>query len=499
MSKICEKCGNVIPDDVDICPTCGSDGIEDDALKSVLDELGLALEGGEATAKPDSAETIRISLDDVAAGAEEDTTVEEPTVVLPDLNAVKESKDTVNQVIEKSKPKTQKPAQRPASKSQHSGSNSARHTNSTAKTNPGKKKKRKKKKNNAATIGVLIGLVIALLLIGCGVAFMLYQMGFFVQMSDEELLQTPGTAQNQEVTPSPSPSQTPEEPSAAEELPVTAAENSALEEPIVSAEPEEELNCTKFTITGNEYIFLYSRGETIEPAYVIEPSEYRNKIEWSSSDETIATVNSLGVISARRGGTCTITGECGGKSVTVYVTCQFTVPDTVLDMNMEDITMSYEGQTVQLAIDYELTQEQIDYTVWESSDPSVAMVDETGLVTAVSNGTAVITASILDYTASCIVRCVDVTGNKGYNSDDSEYVINYEDVTLTRKGEYFQLTLKSILGKDVPDFSWNSDDTSVAKVDSKGVVTAVSDGTAYITAQIGQDKFQCIVRVNISD
>jgi uncharacterized protein YjdB len=126
-------------------------------------------------------------------------------------------------------------------------------------------------------------------------------------------------------------------------------------------------------------------------------------------------------------------------------------------------------------------------------------VDDEGHVTAVSSGTAIITASIGEYTASCIVRCVDVTGNKGYNSSESEYAINYEDVTLTRKGEYFELSLKSVLGNEVPDFTWKSNDTSVATVDSKGVVTAVSDGTAYITTTVGSDKFRCIVRVNISD
>jgi len=38
----------------------------------------------------------------------------------------------------------------------------------------------------------------------------------------------------------------------------------------------------------------------------------------------------------------------------------------------------------------------------------------------------------------------------------------------------------------------------VATVDNKGVVTAVSDGVAYITATIGEDQFRCIVRVSIS-
>jgi uncharacterized protein YjdB len=232
--------------------------------------------------------------------------------------------------------------------------------------------------------------------------------------------------------------------------------------------------------------------------FVIEPQEARNSIEWESSDETVATVSNLGVIAARRGGTCTITGTCGDKSITVNVTCQFTVPSTVLDMNYSDITMDHEGQTLQLNIDYDLTDEQIAATVWETSDETIATVDESGLVTAIADGTAVISASIGDYTASCIVRCVNVTGNKGYNSDDSEYVINYEDVTLTRKGEYFQLSLTSILGNVVPDYTWQSSDTSVATVDSKGIVTAVKNGTTNITTSVAGYDFRCIVRVNIS-
>ncbi len=261
---------------------------------------------------------------------------------------------------------------------------------------------------------------------------------------------------------------------------------------------EENIDVTKFKVTGTEYIIMYSRGETTEVVYVIDPSDAKSHIKWESSDETIATVDDYGVISARRGGTCTITGTCGDASITVYVTCDFTVPSTVLDMNYEDVTMNHEGQTLALAIDYDLTSDQIKNTVWESSDETVATVDDEGVVTAVADGTAVITASIAEYTASCIVRCVNVTGNKGVNSDESEYVINYEDVTLSRKGEYFQLTLKSVVGNEVPDFTWKSSDSKVATVDSKGVVTAVANGTCKITTSVGSDDFECVVRVNIS-
>ena len=258
------------------------------------------------------------------------------------------------------------------------------------------------------------------------------------------------------------------------------------------------VECTKFKVTGADDMTFFSRGETAEIVYVVEPAEAKSAIVWESSDDTIATVNEYGVISARRGGNCTITGTCGDQSVSVNVICDFTVPTSVLDMNYEDITMDHEGQTVQLSIDYELTDDQIAATVWESSDEAVATVDKNGLITAVADGTAVVTASIGDYTASCIVRCVKVTGNKGVNSEDSPYVINYQDVTLSRKGEYFQLTLKTITGEEMPEYAWTSSDNSVATVDSKGIVTAVANGTCKITTSVGGDDFECIVRVSIA-
>jgi uncharacterized protein YjdB/flagellar basal body-associated protein FliL len=361
-----------------------------------------------------------------------------------------------------------------------------------------KKKKKKKKGNNAAIVGVLIGLIVALLLIAGGVTVMLYQMGFFDTMTDEELLGTTNqTAVTETATPEPTEevTQEPEPTEEVEEVPEETEEPTNVPEET----DEQTIELDKFLVTGNSTIYFYSRGSTDSAVYVIEPASAEAYIEWSSSDDTVATVDENGTIRARRRGDCTIYGDCGGSVISVSVHCEFDVPDTVLDMNMEDITLNYEGQTVDLAIDYDLTQEQLDAVVWESSVENVATVDDEGHVTAVSSGTAIITASIGDYTASCIVRCVDVTGNKGYNSGESEYAINYEDVTLTRKGEYFELSLKSVLGNEVPDFTWKSDDTSVATVDSKGVVTAVSDGTAYITTTVGSDKFRCIVRVNISD
>lgn len=54
MSKICVKCGNVIPDGVDVCPNCGHEEYDDSNLQNVLNEIGLSLDDdGEQTPSDD--------------------------------------------------------------------------------------------------------------------------------------------------------------------------------------------------------------------------------------------------------------------------------------------------------------------------------------------------------------------------------------------------------------------------------------------------------------
>ena len=50
----------------------------------------------------------------------------------------------------------------------------------------------------------------------------------------------------------------------------------------------------------------------------------------------------------------------------------------------------------------------------------------------------------------------------------------------------------------MPEYAWTSSDNSVATVDSKGIVTAVANGTCKITTSVGGDDFECIVRVSIA-
>ena len=49
MSRICEKCGNVIPDGMDSCPNCGREDYNEEVLRDVLNELGIPMDAEDGT------------------------------------------------------------------------------------------------------------------------------------------------------------------------------------------------------------------------------------------------------------------------------------------------------------------------------------------------------------------------------------------------------------------------------------------------------------------
>ena len=138
-----------------------------------------------------------------------------------------------------------------------------------------------------------------------------------------------------------------------------------------------------------------------------------------------------------------------------------------------------EGETLQLVATV-LPEEATDKTVtWASSDESVAMVDENGLVTAVAPGTATITAMTndgSDLNASC-----NVTVLKGIVLVES-IQLNVTTAGLN-EGSTLQLTA-TVLPEECNNKTvlWSSNNLSVATVDSNGLVTTHSVGTATITA-----------------
>lgn len=119
------------------------------------------------------------------------------------------------------------------------------------------------------------------------------------------------------------------------------------------------------------------------------------------------------------------------NQIDVVYTDYVAVEEVTLDKT--ELTL-VEGETGLLKADV-LPEDATEKTVtWESSDPAVATVDETGLVTALANGTAVITAEAGGKTASCTVDVADRNtwveqgGDTYYIGEDGQFVTGYQEI-----------------------------------------------------------------------
>ena len=204
-------------------------------------------------------------------------------------------------------------------------------------------------------------------------------------------------------------------------------------------------------------------------------------VSWSSSDETVATVSSQGLVTAVGNGTATITARSGSVSQNASVTVRQTVASITIEPAMA--TLMSIGETVQLtATVLDENGQPVSGAVisWSSSDETVATVSSQGLVTAVGNGTATITARTgnASQTAAVTVR-----------QTVASITIEPAMATLMSIGETVQLTATVLDENGQPVsgavISWSSSDETVATVSNEGLVTAVMNGSATITARTG--------------
>ena len=149
-------------------------------------------------------------------------------------------------------------------------------------------------------------------------------------------------------------------------------------------------------------------GGTEPLTATVLPSNATNiNVTWSSSDESIATVDAYGVVTAVSAGTAliTVTTVDGGfvASCIVTVTAQ-PISVTGVSLNKPSATIIV-GRTEPLTATVYPANATNRGVTWSSSNPSVATVDAYGVVTAVSAGTALITVTTVDggFAASCTV------------------------------------------------------------------------------------------------
>lgn len=254
-------------------------------------------------------------------------------------------------------------------------------------------------------------------------------------------------------------------------------------------------------ITVNPTSAELTEGESVTITATVAPSDATNKnVQWSSSNPDIQVSNGTVTTSFKPGaattsvggrlvlgkGTITATTEDGGKKATCEITV-FAKINAVSSITLsEDYLFLEKGQSYQIKATVQ-PDDATDKTVqWESSDTSVATVDQNGTVNAIGSGKTNITASAGGKSATCAVTVViPVTSIE----------LNKTSLTLEKgTSETLKATVspQDATNKEV---KWSSSDISVASVDQNGHVTAIKGGDATITASVGSFTATCEVSV----
>ncbi|NLV50052.1 MAG: hypothetical protein GXY20_05095 [Clostridiales bacterium] len=168
------------------------------------------------------------------------------------------------------------------------------------------------------------------------------------------------------------------------------------------------------SITLNREDFTLSYiGEQFKMEATLSPAASGAEVTWYSEDETVAIVNSAGVVTAIDRGKTNIVAMAGGatKSCIVRVTAD-SVQSPGPGNNDDDetptgLSISHTDVTIKAATSesFKLSVKGATGTVtFSTSNASVATVSDTGTVTAVAAGDCTVTATVDGTTLSCIVR-----------------------------------------------------------------------------------------------
>lgn len=182
---------------------------------------------------------------------------------------------------------------------------------------------------------------------------------------------------------------------------------------------------------------------------IVYPEDAANKsVIWSSSDESVVSINNNGVLHANGGGFAEIIVRTEDGSYTATCQVSVTVPVNEIYIDKDSVRIE-EGQNHQLIALFRPENTTETSVTWQSSDTKVATVDAAGIVTAIGIGTAVITASAENgKTAQCLVEVclpnfsVNYVLNGGKNSPDNPDKYNVSETIelkeATRNGYIFK-------------------------------------------------------------
>ena len=240
---------------------------------------------------------------------------------------------------------------------------------------------------------------------------------------------------------------------------------------------------TGIKVTPDKVTVEKGQKANLNVTYLPADTTDEKAVTWKSENESVATVDENGVVTAVAGGKTKViaTAKANNKITAV---CEVKVPihTESIALNKTEITDLLKGKTEKLEVSFIPSNTEDSREVkWTSNAADIAAVDANGTVKALKEGTATITATTADgkHTASCTVTVKE---------------IHLTDVKLDEmknpselfKGEKHQIKigLNPIDTTDNVIYTFASSDEKVVSVDKNGMVTALKNGKATITITV---------------
>jgi alpha-tubulin suppressor-like RCC1 family protein len=214
---------------------------------------------------------------------------------------------------------------------------------------------------------------------------------------------------------------------------------------------------------------------------------------WETTDSSVATVDQDGTVFPTGIGTTRVLASAGDQGSATLVVAPRPKQRIVLGLSLDTLFIDdpiTPGDTTRLSAtvldDQNRPVPGVEFT-WSSDNPSAATVDQSGLVQAIGLGSATITVTAGELSASTVIAVERFVGSVAIGDTPTQVLI----------GDTIQLAATAASHLGVPlegrTFTWTSSDPTVATVDANGQVMVLAPGEAIITATTGFQSAQLTI------
>ena len=225
-------------------------------------------------------------------------------------------------------------------------------------------------------------------------------------------------------------------------------------------------------------------GESAATDEKVAKAAEKLTIEWTSSDESVATVDETGTVTAVAAGEAEITAAV--KDTEMQDVCVITVKVSAKELKVPDTLEVKLNDTDETAIEAKCEPEDASNISFDfaSSDEEVATVDKDGKVKVLKAGECDITTTLMQDGEKVAEKTTHV---KAFYEVESITLDSNEGKLTVGNSHTIKATVAPEEVAAETTIEWSSSNEKVATVDSNGKVTAVSSGNATITATAGEE------------